>query len=251
MLEQVILVLVGLGAGFVGSIVGLGGGIIVVPVLTYMGLGPSVAAANSLFATLGNAASSTIIYSRQHRVHFGAFTKLAASSIPGTVLGAVISDYIDSSTFKILFAILLVSCILYMAFGRKMRQSGRSMTSSAIIIGTSSSFGAGVISSFFGIGGGIIFVPILVIVLGYTLRDSTATSQAILIPVSLAAVISHASLGHPDYYSAFYLMIGAIIGGTFGAQLSIHFNEKYLKVFASAIMALAAIKLSLDSIFDV
>lgn len=247
MIDEAILVFVGLGAGFVGSIVGLGGGLIVVPVLTYMGLSPAVAAANSLFATLGNATASTIVYSRQHRIHYDAFAKLAAASIPGTILGALASGYVASPTFKILFAVLLGSCIVYMAFGRRMKHTGHS-TYPALIIGTSTSFGAGIVSSFFGIGGGVIFVPVLVIVLGYTMRDSTATSQAILIPVSLAAVISHAALGHPEYYEAIFLMIGAIVGGLCGAKISVRINDTYLRVFASIIMVFAALKLVLDSI---
>lgn len=249
-ISEVWLVIVGLGAGVIGSIIGLGGGIIVVPVLTYAGLGPSVAAANSLFATLGNAAASTAIYSRQHRVHFVTFAKLAAVSTPGTILGAIASDSVDSPIFKLLFALMLASCIAYMVFGHRIRESGGHITPSALIIGTSASFGAGIVSSFFGIGGGVIFVPVLVLIFGYTMHNSTATSQAILIPVSLAAIVSHAALGHPDYYQAFFLMGGAIAGGLIGAQVSVRINDTYLKIFASAAMGLAALKLALDSVFE-
>lgn len=247
MLNEITIVLVGLGAGLVGSIVGLGGGIIIVPILTYFGMPPSTAAANSLFATLGNAASSTLVYSRQHRVHYGAFAKLAVAAVPGTVLGALASSHVASPTFKLLFAVLLVSCIIYMAIGRRMLNAEHSMGAAVLVIGVGSSFGAGVMSSFFGIGGGVIFVPLLVMLLGYTLRDSTATSQAILIPVSLAAVLSHAALGHPDYYNALFLMGGAVVGGMCGAQLSVRIKDTYLRAFASVVMALAALQLVLDS----
>lgn len=248
MIDEAVLALLGLGAGFVGSIVGLGGGLIVVPVLTYMGLAPSVAVANSLFATLGNAAASTVVYSRQRRVHYAAFARLAAAAVPGTILGALASDHVAPPEFRILFAALLASCILYMALGMRMRHAGRGASITAAVMGTGAGFGAGIVSSFFGIGGGVIFVPVLVIVLGYAMRDSTATSQAILVPVSLAAVTSHAVLGHPDYYQALFLVIGAVVGGLCGAQVSVRINNTYLKALASVVMGLAALRLALDSV---
>ena len=243
------LVFVGLGAGFIGSIVGLGGGLIVVPVLISMGFGPAAAAANSMFATLGNASASAIVYSRQRRVQTGVFVRLASAAVPGTVLGALASEVIIPSAFKILFAALLAACIAYMLLGSRIRESGRSATARAASLGMCAGFGAGIVSSFFGIGGGVIFVPVLVVVMGYAMRDSTATSQAVLVPVSIAAVASHAALGHPDYDYALLLMVGAIAGGFIGAKISTLINDMYLKALASATRGLAARRLVLDSVF--
>lgn len=248
MLDAITLVLVGLGAGFIGSIVGLGGGLIVVPVLTHLGVSPATASANSLFATLGNAAASTLVYSRQRRVRYGSFVRLAVAAIPGTLVGAFASAHVDSEIFKILFAILLVACIAYMVLGRRIKESNQHAGFTAAVLGTTAGFGAGIMSSFFGIGGGVIFVPVLVMVLGYTMRDSTATSQAILVPVSLAALLSHSALGHPEYLDALFLMIGGIVGGLCGAQVSVKISEAYLKISASTVMGLAAIRLALDSL---
>lgn len=249
-IDQLWLVLVGLGSGFVGSIIGLGGGIIAVPVLTYAGFAPSVAAANSLFATLGNAASSTLVYSGQRRIRASGFVRLAAAAVPGTVLGGLASDIVVPSTFKLLFAILLASCAAYLFLGRRLRGRDAGGAVRLAFIGAGASFGAGIMSSFFGIGGGIVFVPVLVVLLGYTMRDSVGTSQAILVPVTLAAIASHVALGHPDYYHALLLMGGALAGGFAGARVSARLNDVYLTTFASAVMILAAIKLAADSVLE-
>ncbi len=64
MIDHLWLIPLGFAAGVLGSMIGLGGGIIVVPVLTFLGFSPTAAASNSLFAALSNAIASTISYSR-------------------------------------------------------------------------------------------------------------------------------------------------------------------------------------------
>ena len=68
MFDQIWLIPLGFAAGILGSMIGLGGGIIVVPILTFLGFSPSVAASNSLFAALSNAIASTTSYSKQKRI---------------------------------------------------------------------------------------------------------------------------------------------------------------------------------------
>ena len=68
MIDQLWLIPLGFAAGILGSMIGLGGGIIVVPVLTFLGIPPTVAASNSLFAAFSNSVASTISYSKQKRI---------------------------------------------------------------------------------------------------------------------------------------------------------------------------------------
>ena len=116
MIDQLWLILLGLAAGILGSMLELGGGIIVVPVLTFLGFLPTAAASNSLFAALSNAIASTISYSRQRRIEFSLGLKLGLLTIPGTILGAVISTDITPSIFKILFGLVLIASAAYIFF---------------------------------------------------------------------------------------------------------------------------------------
>ena len=103
----------GVCCGILGSMLGLGGGIIVVPVLTFLGFSPTAAASNSLFAALSNAVASTVSYSRQKRIEVSLGLKLGLLSVPGTVLGAVVSSDVTPNIFKVLFGLVLIASAAY------------------------------------------------------------------------------------------------------------------------------------------
>jgi uncharacterized membrane protein YfcA len=90
---------VGLAAGTLGSMLGVGGGIIMVPALTFLNLSPTQAASTSLIAVMSTSVSSTIEYSRQKRIDYPLGLEMAACAIPGGVLGYVLSEYLLEDTF--------------------------------------------------------------------------------------------------------------------------------------------------------
>ena len=119
MIEELWLIPLGFVAGVLGSMIGLGGGIIVVPVLTFAGFTPTLAASNSLFAAFSNAIASTISYSRQKRIEYSIGLKLGLLSIPGTILGAYISSDVTPGIFKILFGLVLIFSSIYIFLKRR------------------------------------------------------------------------------------------------------------------------------------
>lgn len=241
------LLLLGFVAGILGSMIGLGGGIVVVPVLTFLGFSPTLAASNSLFAAFSNAIASTISYSKQKRIEYSLGLKFGLLSIPGTILGALISAEITSSLFKILFGIVLLASSVYIFSKRKMEPKTYNLSKQIMVLAAAASFFAGIISSLFGIGGGIVFVPLMVIIVGLSMKLAAPTSQFILLFVSASGMITHAFLGHPDFYQALLLAAGAFGGGLLGSRLSLEVGEKKLKIVVSAVMIVAAIKLFIDS----
>ena len=238
----------GFAAGVLGSIIGLGGGLVVVPVLTFFGFSPALAASNSLFAAFSNAVASTISYAKQKRIEYSLGLKLGLLSIPGTILGALISDQITPSLFKILFGILLVASSVYIYSKRKIESKVYNTSKQVMVLAVAASFFAGIISSLFGIGGGIVFVPLMVIAIGLSMRLAAPTSQLILLFASASGMIVHSLLGHPDFYQALLLAVGAFGGGLVGSRLSVEIEEKKLKILVSAVMVVAAIKLIIDSL---
>ena len=250
MIDQLWLIPLGVAAGMLGSMIGLGGGIIVVPVLTFLGFPPTVAASNSLFAALSNAIASTVSYSKQKRIEFSLGLKLGLLSVPGTVLGAVISTDTAPEIFKILFGFVLIASAAYIFLRRKIESKEKTLSKQMMIFAVGASFFAGIISSFFGIGGGIIFVPLMVVGMGMAMKRAAPTSQLILLFASLSGVIVHSLLGHPDFLQAGFLAIGSFIGGLVGARLSIDIKERYLQILVSVVILIAAGKLFFDSMFD-
>jgi len=248
MIDQLWIVLLGFAAGILGSMIGLGGGIIVVPVLTFLGFPPTAAASNSLFAALSNATASTISYSRQKRIDFSLGIKLGLLSIPGTVLGAVVSTDVAPDIFKILFGFVLIASSVYVFLRKKIETKEKTLSKQMVVFVVGASFFAGIISSFFGIGGGIIFVPLMVVGMGMAMKKAAPTSQLVLLFASLSGVIVHSILGHPDFLQAGLLAVGSFFGGLVGARLSLHVRERYLQIMITAVLLIAAGKLFLDSV---
>jgi len=247
MFEEIWLIPLGFIAGILGSIIGLGGGIIIVPVLTFMGFSPTLAVSNSLFAVFSNSVGATAAYAKQKRVEFTLGWKLGLMAVPGTILGAFISSDLSSETFKILFALVLISSASYIFLKRKIEEKPVDISRLLLVFSAGASFFAGIISSLFGIGGGLIFVPLMVVVLGISMKRAASTSQFILMFASFSGLIVHSMLGHPDYYQALLLSIGAFAGGILGARLSLEIKENKLKIIVVIVLIAAAIKLIIDS----
>jgi hypothetical protein len=245
MFENLWLIPLGFVAGVVGSIIGLGGGIIVVPVMTFLGISPTASSSSSLFAAFSNSIASTVSYAKQKRIDYKIGLKLGLMSIPGTILGALISAEVTPNVFKILFGIVLFASCCYL-FIKKNLESKSSISKQMFAASAAISFFAGILSSFFGIGGGIIFVPLMIIGLGLLVKNATATSQLILLFSSASGMIAHSFLGHSDFNYALLLSVGAFGGGLVGARLSLELKENSIRFLICAIIAAAAIKLSLD-----
>ncbi|MCH8860083.1 MAG: sulfite exporter TauE/SafE family protein [Thaumarchaeota archaeon] len=248
MIEELWLIPLGFAAGLLGSIIGLGGGIIIVPVLTFFGFSPALAASNSIFAVFSNAIASSISYAKQRRIEYSIGLKLGLLSIPGTVVGALISSEITPSLFKILFALILIFASVYIFSKRKIEPKMYNISKQIMILAIGASFVAGIMSGLFGVGGGIIFVPLMVIAMGLSMKNAAPTSQFILLFASGSALVTHTLLGHPDFYQALLLATGAFVGGLVGARLSLEIKENSLKILISIVMVAAAVKMFIDSL---
>jgi len=248
LLENLWLIPLGLAAGILGSMIGLGGGFIVVPVLTFFGFAPPVAASESLFAAFCNAVASTISYSKQKRIDYSLGIKLALLSIPGTVLGAYLTDMTSPSLFKLLFGMVLIGSSVYIYARRKFESKEYNLSKQMMVLAVGASFFAGIISSLFGIGGGTVFVPLMVIGIGLSMKLAAPTSQFILMFAAASGMIVHSILGHPDYMQAGLLSAGAFAGGLIGSRLSQRVSEGKLRIFVTVVLVITAIKLFIDAL---
>jgi uncharacterized protein len=241
----IILVIVGLGAGMIGSMIGVGGGILMTPALTFMGFTPTHIASTSLIAITSTSISSTVEYSKQKRIDYGLGLKMAALSTPGAIIGAFLSSGISLEHFKLYFAIILIFTGLYIVYRNTILKEKPDAKPKSMFF-YMGSFTAGIVSSFFGIGGGIIFVPMMIILLRMTMFIAGPTSQLTLLITSFVGVITHAILGHPDYIQGISLAAGAFIGGQIGARLSGYLRESILQNLLSVTLIGVALKLLFD-----
>jgi uncharacterized membrane protein YfcA len=252
--------LVGLGVavGAAGTLVGIGGGFIVVPVLlTVFHFEPGMAAGTSMVLIFFNSLSGSIAYLRQRRVDLLVGICLALSTIPGTVIGGLAVSYFDTSSFRLAFALLLLSAALYMMF-RPSRLDGNARLKNwgtlrrlidntgreylyrfNIPVGSVISFFVGILANMFGIGGGIIHVPTMILLFGVPTHIATATSHFILMVTSLSGLSVHLQLGNIDLLTAIPLGLGAVVGAQIGAKVSQRVRSRTLeRIFSVFLMAL-------------
>lgn len=237
------------GAAAVASTVGLGGGLIIVPVLLFMGVSPTVAASVSLAATLANAAGSTASYARQARIDYRVGIRIGAIAAPGSILGAVFSSGAEPGIFGVLLAAALIAAAAYVFIRPNLSSRSISHTQAVVVLSVAASFFAGMVSSYFGIGGGVVFVPLLVVMLGMSMMRAAPTSMFALLVTSSVGVAAHALLGHTDAVLALLLSAGGLLGGMAGARISAVMGEKYLRVTAAVLMTAVAARLVGDAVW--
>lgn len=243
----VFFVLLAAAASALASVVGLGGGLVIIPILIFLGLSPPVAAFSSLAATMSNAAASSMVYAKQRRIEYKEALKLGLMAIPGSILGAVLSRSAEVGSFSILLAAILISAGAYVYIRPRLRNRPHPGTPIFLTLSAGTSFLAGVVSSYFGIGGGVVFVPLLVILSGMSVMRAAPTSILALLLTSTAGIATHGILGDTDAILALLLSAGGLLGGMVGAKLSRGVGEKYTKLLVMATMTAAAITLIWNS----
>lgn len=224
--------------GAYGTLVGAGGGFLVVPALLWVaGVPPAVAAGTSLVVVLFNACSGTFAYARERLVDWRTALLFAAATVPGSLLGPRLLRFVPEKAFLAAFGILLIAIsawlLLRPAPSRAERPGSGSVTRTITdargntyhlsfnpLWGVVLSFFVGFLSSMLGIGGGVIHVPVLIYALGFPAHLAIATSHATLAVSAAVGVAEHARLGHVLWAPALATGCGALGGAQLGARLS-------------------------------
>jgi uncharacterized membrane protein YfcA len=239
-----LLVAIGFAVGAFGTIIGAGGGFILTPILLllYPHESAQTLTAISLAAVFFNAASGSVAYARQHRIDYRSGGAFAAATIPGAVGGAFVVGVVSRRAFDgIMGAVLALLALWLIAGGRWTLPPPEHR----IRRGALYSLGVGFVSSFLGIGGGVIHVPLLVRALGFPVHVATATSHFVLAIMAGAGTLTHIGLGsfahHHGVRRTAALSVGVVGGAQLGAHVSTRFHGKAITaMLAVALLALAA-----------
>ncbi len=274
MLELAGLVLLGLAIGTYGTVIGAGGGFVLVPALLilYPGFEPEEVTAVSLGVVFLSAASGAASYARQRWIDYRTGLFFAAASAPGVVAGALLVQLVPERLFTGLFGAMLLGVAAASLWGRPLaireplRGRGiirRIVTDAAgrryiyayrVWQGLTLSLGVGVVSSLFGIGGGIIQVPAMILLLHVPVQFAVATSLFVLMFMSGGASVIHlatGTLGGGEAAKIAALALGAVPGAQLGTYLAQRIKGRsVLLLLASAIVVLGA-RLLLKAIADV
>ncbi|MEX2032792.1 MAG: sulfite exporter TauE/SafE family protein [Dehalococcoidia bacterium] len=262
MLDASLLALLGFCVGAFGTLVGAGGGFILVPILLFLypDRPPETITAMSLVMVFGNAVSGTIAYARQRRVDYWSGIRFAIATLPGAVAGAYVVQFIPRSTFNLVFASVLGVLGLYLLLSRGVATIRKPLHGWGVVhrqvtdsrgdtflyayrfpYGMGISAIVGFISSLLGIGGGIVHVPMMAVVLQFPVHIATATSQFVLGLMAVEAVATHFVSGTLQWdqtlLEAGLLMVGAVVGAQLGARVA-HYvrGETIIRVLGVALL---------------
>ncbi len=271
MMQILWLLPLGIVVGMLGTLIGAGGGFILIPILiiTHPELSPASLTAIAMIVILANSTSGTIAYARMKRIDYRSGIMFSLAAIPGAFFGAHLTRYIPRRGFDIAFGLLMIVASAFLVLRPKgdsacHEAKGRFVTKRLILdaqgfryeysfnpwIGIGVSVAVGVLSNILGIGGGIIHVPIMVHVLNFPVHLATATSHFVLITTSLAGTGEHWISGDlPKVWDmAVPLAIGAVIGAQFGAAIAKRIHGRWILIGLAAALAIVGVRIFWRSI---
>lgn len=243
MLSHLWLVPVGFGVGLYGTLIGAGGGFVLMPLLLllYPQDSPELLTSISLAVVFFNALSGSVAYARMRRIDYPSGGLFAAATVPGAVLGALTTAHVARRTFEVVLGVVMAAAGGWLLLARPRepragRGLGRRRVRRRLVdatgraytyaidpwLGVATSLAVGYLSSLLGIGGGIIHVPLLSQLLGFPVHVATATSHFVLAVMAFAGTAVHVATGtfRAGLRRTIALAIGVVIGAQLGARVS-------------------------------
>ena len=263
----------GIAVGAFGTLVGAGGGFVLVPVLLllYPEMKAGTVTSISLFMVTANAGSGTIAYWWQRRIDMRSGLMFASATLPGAVAGSLLVSHIPRQQFDLMFAFVLGSAGIWLVFWRpshhiseppqgwwvvhrtlRDRRGDTFVYSYRAWVGMLISLGVGFFSSLLGVGGGFIHVPLMAAVLHFPIHLATATSHLVLALVAFEGTSIHIANGDLGWDQnlgrAAVLAGGAIIGAQVGARVSRHVPAHIISRLLAVTLVIVAARLGITAL---
>jgi len=265
------LLLLGLTVGSFGTLIGAGGGFLLMPILllAFPNREPASLTAISLAVVFFNATSGSYSYAKMKRVDFRSGLLFLLTGVPGAVAGAYVVRYVPRHVFDFVFGLFLLAGG-FLVFVRTLGVSGHKHQSGPtfardfvdadeirhiygynLTLGMSLSFAVGLVSSLLGIGGGIIHVPAMVNMLSFPVHVATATSHFVLAVMAMAGTVVHmidGTLGWAELPKLLPLAAGAVIGARAGAHMSRRVGGHWIMRSLAVALGLVGLRILVSAI---
>jgi len=254
--------------GILSSMIGVGGGFIVVPMLNMVfGFSMRLAVGTSLVMVVFTAFSSTFAYVRQKRIDYRLGLVMAVGSVPGALLGSSVVKLLPDKTLGAIFGIFLVAVALRMFLGsetarkksgprrwgwaRRIRDAEGEIFEYEVNVVASIllSVLAGFASGLLGVGGGAVAVPVMVLVLTMPMHLAVATSMFMMIFTSVTGAANHILQGNVVFEAALMLALGIVIGTQVGAHIARRLEVKMLQRIFAVFLVLFGIYQTFKNLF--
>lgn len=246
-----VLFLLGLTGGFFSGLLGIGGGIIMVPLLLYVpplagleAVTMKTAAGITMVQSLAGAFSGLMVHRKNNFVHRRLAAYMGAGSIAGSLGGSILSREINSEIMLGIFAGMALAATVIMFFPHK---DDNRLTVDDISFNKFLAFFAALVVGFLGgivgQGGAFILIPLMLYIIKIPTRITLGSSVAVSFLSSLAGFAGKWSTGQIPLTMALVLVAGALIGGIAGGKLSKRMETARLKTILSVIIAFTALRM--------
>ena len=265
--SPIVLVLTGAATGILGSMLGLGGGVFLVPLLT-LGLGVPirVAIAASLISVMATAVASASVNLDRGLVNMRLGLLLEVATATGALLGGLVAAHLTQRQLYLMFAVTMASMGLLMAMrsgrrnviadlgvdigvlGGRLKEGEQAYVYKVrrLGIGISASLVAGAVSGLLGLGGGIIKVPILNTFCGIPIRVAAATSTFMIGITTAASAFLYYGRGEVVLPLTAAVALGALPGSLIGARLSERVATRSLKVLMALVLMAVGLRMAVE-----
>lgn len=255
-LGWLLLLIIGGLTGVLSGILGIGGGILMVPALTLFGVPLIEATATSLVGVLLSALSGSFRNLSTGDLNWRNSLLIAVFGMLTAQLGAWLGDRLPDPILSIAFAAMLVATIRLIDLKRSLQRknSGDAATEAAPPTATEAatppamqwlpviSIGliAGFLSGMFGIGGGVVMVPLQMLLLAEPIKAAVRTSLGAIVPISISALVQHATNNNVLWIPGLSLGIGGLLGAQVGTRLLPKLGDRSVnRLFRFFLIALA------------
>lgn len=249
-LRIISMIIVGFAVGFMSGFLGIGGGTVMVPALVYLyGLSQHRAHGTSLAFIFPVAVYASIFYATYGQVDWLVALELMIGSVVGAGIGARICACVTARRLRAYFGIFLAGVGARMLWDIRAALAltphnqlilGHMLSTReplGILVIVVTGIATGVLSGFFGIGGGVVMIPALSLLLGYPQTVAQGISLAVIVPTSAAGSLIHTKHGNVNWTMAIWLAIGGIGGGWLGARLAnVVISESVLRAIFGMLM---------------
>jgi len=244
-LQMALAIFSGVGVGFSLGLIGGGGSILAVPLLVYVvGVNnPHVAIGTSAVAVALNAGLNLVPHARAGNVKWRCASVFAAAGVVGALAGSILGKMMDGQRLLALFAVVMIIVSVLMlrrsdAEGDASVRLSRENLPQLLLLGG----GTGILSGFFGIGGGFLIVPALIVATGMPMLNAIGSSLVSVTAFGLATAASYAWSGLVDGPLVILFVVGGLAGGLLGVRSGKWLGGRkgaLIRVFAVVLIAVA------------
>jgi uncharacterized membrane protein YfcA len=213
--------LLGVALGAVGGMMGIGGGLIAIPVLAWLyGMDQHLAQGTALVMILPNVLVGFVRYRQRNHIDLRATVWLAALAMLSTYIAARCAALIDPSRLRVGFALFLIALSAYFTWQLLARHESQPKDGVSPrllpVVGVMS----GIMSGLFSVGGGLVVVPALVTLFRMTQTQAQGVAMALVIPGAVVALATYGRAGNVDWAAGIPLALGGVLSVSWGVALA-------------------------------